>query len=75
MDEMELGEMIFDPEDPEDASDYPIEGEGGVEKRCTLCLGGRRDETATECGHVCKSLPPLPPSPPSFPSAVLLIHY
>lgn len=51
-----LSEVLFDPDDPEQAAPYPdeIDGEGERERRCTLCLGARRDAAATECGHVCK---------------------
>lgn len=52
-----LASVLFDPDDPEQASPYSgdEEGEGARDRRCTLCLGTRRDATATECGHVCES--------------------
>lgn len=53
-----LATAFFDPDDPDQASAYPDEeeGEGARDRRCTLCLGTRRDATATECGHVCTLL-------------------
>ncbi|GAA5973653.1 hypothetical protein JCM11641_005063 [Rhodosporidiobolus odoratus] len=51
-----LAQVVFDPDDAEQAAPYPPEdegeGNGDGERRCTLCLGTRRDAAATECGHV-----------------------
>ncbi|GAA5854720.1 hypothetical protein JCM3766R1_000628 [Sporobolomyces carnicolor] len=44
-----LSAVVFDPDDPEQSAPYPDAEDS--ERSCTLCLGTRRDSTATECGH------------------------
>lgn len=62
IDGVPLKQATFDPDDPDSASAYPDEeGDDARDRRCTLCLGPRRDQTATECGHVCECAAMLSP--------------
>lgn len=50
-----IKQATFDPDDPDSATPYPEdEADAGRDRMCTMCLGPRRDTTATECGHVCE---------------------
>lgn len=51
-------QRTFDPDDPDAQSAYDAQAqrEDDERRRCPLCLGPRRDQCATECGHVCECL-------------------
>lgn len=46
-----IADLAFDPEDPAPDADEDAEYEPSEARRCTLCLGPRRDPASTECGH------------------------
>ena len=63
IDNKHLDTMTFDPENPtpiaevtqaeDEDYDESLDSFIPQEKRCTLCLGARRDATSTSCGHIC----------------------
>lgn len=46
-----IADLTFDPDDPAPDADEDAEYEPSEARRCTLCLGPRRDPASTECGH------------------------
>lgn len=46
-----ISDLGFDPDDPAPDADEEDSYEPSEARRCTLCLGPRRDPASTECGH------------------------
>ena len=46
-----IADLAFDPDDPAPDADEDADYEPSEARRCTLCLGPRRDPASTECGH------------------------
>ncbi|KAH8924869.1 hypothetical protein BT69DRAFT_1332666 [Atractiella rhizophila] len=51
VDGLPVRDKVLDTKNPSPADDDEVDGEP-PQKRCTLCLGRKRDPTLTECGHV-----------------------